>query len=324
LLTAPWWIFVPLHNLVRSRTHELRCLLNDLSRVADESTGIWSRDPDSPLGTQLLINYVFGHPDSTLVFLPTSSAAAFMNHHHTPNARLRWADGSRVGHSNTEWMKVSPTDMVESDKYYTVGLLMEAVALRDIDEGEEITLDYGSEWVSAWEKHQSEWPANAPKVWPLRAADLNARHSNTVLPTEEEMVGEEAFTYPDDVTLKAFIVIDENTGSGVGTATDPYQYAGPDFFAHFSASNLFAVEITKRYDAGKLPSKSSPAVDSYAYTVRVEYGEETSYVSGVPHRAFVFVDNPETGDQFSTEVKPFRHSIGIPDDVFPKGPWRNK
>jgi hypothetical protein len=286
-------------------------------RVEDESTGIWSRDPDSPLGAQLLINYVFGHPDSTMVFLPTSSAAALMNHQGTPNAKLRWADSSQVGHSNAEWMKVTPTDMVESDKYYTVGLLMEVVTLRDIEAGEEITLDYGSEWARAWGKHQSEWSTNAPNEWPIRAADLNARHISAVLPTESELEDDESLSWPGEVTLKAFIHVDESDGSGAGTVSDPYRYADPDVFAQFSASNLYAVEITHRHETAHSPSEAS-------YTVRVEYGEETSYVSGVPHRAFVFVDNAETGDQFTTEVKPFRHSIGIPDDVFPQGPWRNK
>jgi hypothetical protein len=41
----------------------------------------------------------------------------------------------------------------------------------------------------------------------------------------------------------------------------------------------------------------------------------------VPHSAILFLDKEGTSDQFSPGT--FRHAIGIPDDVFPKGPWRD-
>ena len=41
----------------------------------------------------------------------------------------------------------------------------------------------------------------------------------------------------------------------------------------------------------------------------------------VPQKANVFVHKPGTSDQHMADS--FRHYIGIPDDIFPKGPWRN-
>lgn len=296
----------------------------------DESTGMWSRDPSAFVGQQLLTNYVFGHPKSTMVFLPTSSAIVYVNHDDTPNARLRWADSSQVGHANADWMEIAPNDMVESDQYHTVGLLMELVALRDIEPGEEVTIDYGAEWKRAWDAHQKSWQEAAPASWPLRAVDLNARHLTAVLPTEAELeeATDESMSYPDDVSLKAFIMIAETNGKGQGTEKDPYQYLAPDHFGQVGTATLFDVEVIDRASTPEPEASSSSAsslgVDSYTYTVRVEYEEESSFVSGVPHHAFVFVDNAESGDQFAVDVEPFRHVIGIPDDVFPQGPWRNK
>jgi SET domain len=279
------------------------------------------------LGQQLLTNYVFGHPTSTMVFLPTSSAIVYVNHGDAPNAKLRWADSSQRGHSNADWMEAPPKDMVEIDKYYTVGLLMELVALRDIEPGEEITIDYGDEWKRAWDAHQKAWQETAPARWPLRAADLNARHRTAALPTQMELeeVTDESLSYPDDVSLKAFIMIDETNEKGEGTAQSPYQYVAPDDFGQLGTETMFDVEVLDRISSAE-PSASgeSLGVESYTYTVRVDYEDETSYVSGVPHNAFVFVDNAESGDQFVVDVTPFRHYIGIPDDVFPQGPWRNK
>jgi SET domain-containing protein len=36
-------------------------------------------------------------------------------------------------------------------------LAWDFVALRDIDQGEELLLDYGDEWVVSWEKHVDAW-----------------------------------------------------------------------------------------------------------------------------------------------------------------------
>lgn len=44
------------------------------------------------------------------------------------------------------WMKATPG-----------GLILEVVALRDIQPGEELYMDYGHDWEEAWNKHVQEW-----------------------------------------------------------------------------------------------------------------------------------------------------------------------
>lgn len=55
------------------------------------------------LTTQLIRNYMFGHPNSSVVLLPYSSNVAFINHHSSEfNARLQWA--SNFTAHNEDWL----------------------------------------------------------------------------------------------------------------------------------------------------------------------------------------------------------------------------
>ena len=58
---------------------------------------------DDVLTTQLIRNYMFGHPNSTVVLLPYSSHVAYINHDSTKfNAKLQWATNFS-GH-NEDWL----------------------------------------------------------------------------------------------------------------------------------------------------------------------------------------------------------------------------
>jgi hypothetical protein len=56
------------------------------------------------LTTQLIRNYMFGHPNSSVVLLPYSSNVAYINHHATEfNTRLQWASDNFTAH-NEDWL----------------------------------------------------------------------------------------------------------------------------------------------------------------------------------------------------------------------------
>ena len=60
-------------------------------------------------------------------------------------------------------------------KYESAVLAMEVVALRDIHPHEELFLDYGEEWESAWLQHVRDWqPANGASSY-ISAADLDSK-----------------------------------------------------------------------------------------------------------------------------------------------------
>ncbi|GKY91512.1 hypothetical protein MPSEU_000123400 [Mayamaea pseudoterrestris] len=274
------------------------------------SSGELSRINDTVTGTQLLMNYCFGHPDSTMLLAPTGSNVGLINHHETPNAKLVWSNHTL---HEKHWLQLPPEQLVTNDYAY-VGLVLEVVALRDIAQGEEVFLDYGVEWVEAWNKHEQVWQerlasGDLPSKWPLRALDMNAAYANKPFLTKEELARS---PYPKNVGLAVFLMLANDGASG--TIDDPKTWTAP-------ASNLaFTWEYLVEPDF--IESVATNADGSFSYTIKWTKDEnEAFYVKDVPHSAFVFVDASETSDQFTKD--PFRHYIQIPDDVFPQGPWRN-
>mmetsp|Transcript_16261 Transcript_16261/g.23951 ORF Transcript_16261/g.23951 Transcript_16261/m.23951 type:complete len:655 (-) Transcript_16261:141-2105(-) len=113
---------------------------------------------------QLLTNYCFGHPQSSLLMCP-STYAVLINHKSSkvknrgidernaegPNAEYRW---STWNHINDEWHRLSIDDL--SDKEHQ-GLSIDIVATKDIEVGEEIFFDYGDEWEESWQRYVDSW-----------------------------------------------------------------------------------------------------------------------------------------------------------------------
>jgi SET domain len=131
------------------------------------------RDPNSKFslgGQQLIINYGFGHAESSLLLFPYSPVVNYLNHNFTSyNAELKWSDLSaqRIG-----WFEKSPDEI---SKIPELGLVLELVATRDIEAGEEVLIDYGSKWETAWKDHVERWkPPKAASSY-VPASTLNAR-----------------------------------------------------------------------------------------------------------------------------------------------------
>mmetsp|Transcript_30420 Transcript_30420/g.90794 ORF Transcript_30420/g.90794 Transcript_30420/m.90794 type:complete len:758 (-) Transcript_30420:287-2560(-) len=132
------------------------------------------------VGRQLLLNYCYGHKDSSVLLLPYSTGSANINHAPTgdgANVKLRWhvpTSTSTEGEEDDtddeeekgvgafhhpEWLDLDASDIFTKMK---TGLLMELVATRPIDEGEELLLDYGKDWSDAWNEHVRDWPSKGP------------------------------------------------------------------------------------------------------------------------------------------------------------------
>lgn len=104
-----------------------------------------AREEDGePIGTQLLMNYVYSHPETSMAFIPGGMHVGLINHSDKPNAKLQWS--SHPNNKINSWSQLSPGEIFQDGEHYTVGLMMEVVALRDIEESEEVTIDYGKEW----------------------------------------------------------------------------------------------------------------------------------------------------------------------------------
>jgi len=86
----------------------------------------------------LIINYSFGHNNSTVLLTPYGGMINYINHsRERANVRVRWPDRELVAHK-PEWLHFSPEKL--RDTVEKIGLSFEYVALRDIKEGEEVLM----------------------------------------------------------------------------------------------------------------------------------------------------------------------------------------
>jgi len=139
-----------------------------LLRNRKPNTPIFEKYASKPKHQQLLLNYCFGHSQSTALLLcPYGMYTNYINHSHKrPNARIFWSDQMQ----HPEWMDV-PVEDFGNLSY--AGLSVDYVALRNISVGEEILIDYGKEWESAWKKHGNEWRPPKDAHLYRSATDLN-------------------------------------------------------------------------------------------------------------------------------------------------------
>jgi hypothetical protein len=115
--------------------------------LVDNGEGTLVRKNDTPIGSQLLLNYCFGHSDSRLLLFPLTNVI-LINHCSSrktgegdcgtkgPNAKIQWA-GSWDPRS-AEWLHKSLEDIDQLTTDGMRGLSFDVVALRDIEPGEEV------------------------------------------------------------------------------------------------------------------------------------------------------------------------------------------
>ena len=105
------------------------------------------------LDKQLLINYCYGSPLSNVLLLPMGPGVNFINHSSKkPNVEIRWSEFNDA----TETREELP--VMELFEQPAGLLVIEYVALTDIQAGDEILLNYGSAWEEAWANHDPSRP----------------------------------------------------------------------------------------------------------------------------------------------------------------------
>ena len=269
------------------------------------------------VGQQLLLNYCFGHKESTKLLCPIGSSTSFINHSPAPNAALRWS----THHSHQkDWLNMTVDELGSMPG---VGLLLEYYALREITEDEEITINYGQEWEKAWQRHKDGWkkPVGAENYG--SAADFNADDPFIIKTVEEQRKD----PYPHTVVTSCYYEYVQDASYEVdesGTYADPQQqtvwiknFVGldksvPDYLfvrpcriLERTSTNLYTVQILN-YDH---QHRDQVVPDTYMLIVR-----------NMPRDALTFTDFAYTTDQHLPQA--FRHEMMLPDSMFPEA-WRN-
>ena len=115
------------------------------------------RNVSAPVHQQLILNYCWGSSISTLLLCPYGQYTNLINHDaDNPNTKIVWSDNMR----NKEWLEQPITEWGHEGHN---GLSFDYVAIRDIEEGEEITIDYGKEWDDAWREHVRTFESFVPR-----------------------------------------------------------------------------------------------------------------------------------------------------------------
>jgi SET domain len=276
---------------------------------------------------QLILNYCFGHPESNLLLFPYSPVVNYINHASgdKANAKLQWSSQF----NKADWLKKTPEELLRHHK--TTGLAFDLVATRDIAPGEEVTLDYGTDWESAWQEHIENWSIESD--W-----NYEPPHNDWLdwMPTEEELEKRSLvlqFDRPDKF-LGCHVKLPDVP---IPPVTDPeaplpeHEWKPVDGMFR-TTTYVFPCEVIERsiesvHALYSLIRKDSvaPLVDTYSAVITVQHGTPATppkkFISfNMPRRAIEIFDEEYSSPQFYRGA--FRHPIGIPDDLIPDT-WRD-
>lgn len=301
-------------------------------------------DPDPVNDQQLMLNYLFGHPDSDLLLLPIGPMVNFINHdRQRPNAEIRWhkvkedhqAEGAlqrRQEYHHEELFEISGEAVA---LVHGRGLMMDIVATRDIVEGEEIVLDYGAEWQAAWDKHKEDYQRQqynmpAEHMQYMSAERYRAMHGEEPY---RVMYEQSAKPYPDNLKFYCFYDQLEEEDPDIGGQEDAYRkklssssrgFRQFSWDVHEDHPCFRPCQIVERYDREEddeprytveMFRLDNPFVMYYC-SISMDYR-----VTDVHHSDIKLLDKPYTPDLFLPWA--FRHEIGVPEGFYPES-WKRK
>jgi len=287
---------------------------DQLSRRDDDNDNdiMYYRLKDEQIHMQLFYNYCYGHRDSSVLLCPYGAGVSYLNHNQSQaNVRVVWADSPhfQLVHNQT---LVEQGTMADLERSPRPQLGLAYVALRDIEAGEELFLDYGDDWEAAWQEHVAQYPRydneNNNHQRYASAHFMNAQFHDIPIRTAAE---QEFDAYPSNLHIRCH-------SSLLPTLADPhaeYVWTAVDIGYPCRVEDRFRNDDDKNTE------------EHYLYTVVLEVDEEEDDVvvawlvrTDVPRSAIRFFDLPYTTNL--QQPTAFRHEIGIPDEIFPEQ-WRN-
>jgi SET domain len=280
-------------------------------------------DPESSIwleGKQQLLNYVYGHPESSLLLFPYSPVVNYINHNATQmNVKLQW---SSLPNHKAEWLHKSSSS-VSREKH--AGLIMELVATQDIAPGHEIFLDYGSAWEKAWTDHVRNWQPDEDEIGYVSAYELNKRNEWILTRDELENNNESSLynTENSPVFTACFV---KDVGELIEKEEKFHRWTHEkDLFEN--GKDRHPCEITERHrKSGDDNNTDFPEINSSklhskeSYTVTLYFDSQELVVKEIPRYAIQFVDKRYKSDL--TLRNAFRHEIHLPNEMVPDS-WRD-
>ena len=285
-------------------------------------------------GTQLLLNYCFGHAKSSLLLCPQTNVI-LINHCSArnpkncgdgPNAKLQWS---------SDWDDVSPTwlklTIDELAGKIMRGISLEVVALRDIPLGEEVFIDYGPDWEAAWDTHVANWKPPHEDANYMSATKANDNIKDTL----KQFASNKLVKYYEHPTMFVgcmYRISAQDSYKKWNTKTNWQEWREEDIMAKYAEDGR---DHGGGYgtDAGHWPCSVIREEDGgETYTVRVwwsDRAEEQKWAendlprlfTNYPRSSMRLFHKQYHSDQHLPEA--FRHPVGISDDIFPNH-WKNR
>ena len=254
------------------------------------------RNTSKPIHQQLLLNYCFGHNESTLLLCPYGLLTSQINHSKQPNTKIEWTQNVR----HAEWMEM-PLRHWASTKHS--GISFDFVALRDIQEDEEILIDYGDEWEQAWQHHVQNYDPPRPNYIP--AYELNRMETLRI-----RTMAEESYE-TDGLGLYCRATYVEVYGLEAEEADE--------FDDHEEA--IYPCRVRRRMNDNSYLAELFDRKYSESVGGEIAIDTPSQILLDVPRDAFYFRDILYQREHHQTWS--FRHDMRIPDSMFPEI-WKNK
>lgn len=293
---------------------------------------------------QLFVNYCFQPRNSKMLLFPYGQGVNLINHASNrrmkatasagfdsigdgdrpePNVYLRW---SRHEMHRGTWL-----DLPYPDEFWKVakpgGLILEVVASRPIEIGEELFMDYGPEWEDAWLRHVESWvpptdvedyayPAEMDETAPLR----------TVYEQKTD-------PYPSNLVTTCSTPDWSSRRYQAGRNITWYDPEGHPWwqtmaYCHIlerlpgpTGDPVYTVQLVWKSDRLDFDYEADAKRSADVLHGSGGGGREDRYIDHqVPRRAIRFVERPYADDEHLPNA--FRHPIALPDELTPAS-WRD-
>jgi SET domain len=268
----------------------------------------------------LFVNYCFQPEGSDMLLFPYGPGVNLINHANDRsqiNVRVEWSTHYM---SHNQWLNLPLDQYWVMD--YPGGLIMDIVATRDIQQGEELFMDYGTKWDSAWKEHVANWKPITGKAETKEYTYVDEIDRSQPFRTVDE---QKSNPYPYNLKTVCWTPNwerEDNTRMEWVRPQAPLEYPEGMLYCNI-IKRTKKDNMTKIIEPNKIGFNTS-IPDEYFYEVSLlfdrldpDVDDKLLYIDfNVPHSAISFVDKPYLSDLHLPNS--FRHPIGLPDYMMPK------